>query len=310
MEEDKSKIKMKLYNIMLGMRSGGGVSRYVYSAMEDAGIRIAVSRFFNWKNGLYRAKNPTPQMIASKMYFSEHKKESSEVMKLLSDEESKEVFFKIIKYRQTARHKDLPRNSYREQYFGNDFFKYDEGEVYVDCGAFDGDSVRKFKKLMEQKKITNYQCICFEPDINNYCLLKKNHPDALCYRAGVWEDDGELFFRVGHGDDNNIISAEDKSKYAENEVTTIPVQSIDRTKGCGGRVTYIKMDIEGAEQRALLGAKNTIMKNKPKLAISIYHSDEDMINIPLMLHKWVPEYRLYVKHHSNGMPETVLYATI
>lgn len=309
MEEDKSKIRMKLYDIMFSLRMGG-VGRYVYLAMEDAGIRIAVSRFFNWKNGLYRAKNPTPQMIASRIYFSEHKKEVSEVMRLLFDKESKEVYSKIIKYRQTARHKDLPKNSYRKQYFGNDYFKYNDGEVYVDCGAFDGDSVRKFKKLMKRKGITNYQCICFEPDKNNYWLLIKNHPDVLCYRAGAWEEDGELFFRVGHGDDNNIISAEDKNKYAEDKITTIPVQSIDRTKGCGGSVTYIKMDIEGAEQKALLGAKNTIIKNKPKLAISIYHSDEDMINIPLILHKWVPEYKFYVKHYSNGVPETVLYATI
>lgn len=308
MEQDRSRIKMRLYNVMLAMRKGGWTSN-VYWAMEDVGIRIAVSRFFNWKNGLWRAKNPTPQMIASRNYFSGHKKEISEVMDLLSDRESKEVYSRIIKYRQTARHKDLPRNSYREQYFGNDYFEYNEGEVYVDCGAFDGDSVRKFKRLMKKKGIAYYKCICFEPDTDNFQMLKNNHSDVSCYKAGVWDDNEMLFFRIGHGDDNNIIPREDKSRYSENEVTAIPVQSIDMTEECYG-ATYIKMDIEGAEQKALLGAQNTIVRNKPKLGISIYHSDEDMVNIPLLIHKWVPEYKFYIKHHSNGVPETVLYATV
>lgn len=307
MEQDRSKIKLRLYNVMLAMRSGWASN--IYWAIEDVGIRIAISRFFNWKNGIWRAKNPTPQMIASRKYFSEHKKEVLEVMGILADEESKKVYSNIIKYRQTARCRDLPKNSYREQYFGNKYFEYNEDEVYVDCGAFDGDSVRKFKKLMKKKGILNYKCICFEPDINNYHMLKKNHPDVLCYRAGVWDDNGKLFFRIGHGDDNNIISAEDRNRYSEDEITIIPVQSIDGTEECGG-ATYIKMDIEGAEQRALLGARNTIVRDKPKLGISIYHSDEDMVNIPLLIHKWVPEYKFYIKHHSNGVSETVLYATI
>lgn len=144
---------------------------------------------------------------------------------------------------------------------------------------------------------------------NNYRALRRNHSDAVCYKAGVWSNSGELLFRVGHGDDNNIIADRDRSNYSEEEIITIPVQSIDETEeSC--KATYIKMDIEGSEQMALLGARKTILRNKPKLAISIYHSDEDMVRIPLLIHELVPEYKLYIKHHSNGVPETVLYATI
>lgn len=309
MESDKSKIKMKLYNIMLAMRGNAGIVTKVYWVIEDMGVRIAISRFFNWKNGLRRAKNPTPQMTSSRKYFTEHRNEVQKVLDLLADQTSKETYSRIIKYRQTASHKDLPENSYTEQYFGNDYFEYRDGEIFVDCGAFDGDSVRQFKKLMKKKNVIRYQCICFEPDEKNNEALRRNHPDAICYKAGVWSKSGELFFRIGHGDDNNIISDEDKDKYSEYEIITIPVQSIDETEECSG-ATYIKMDIEGSEQMAILGARDTILRNKPKLGISIYHSDEDMIRIPLMIHELVPEYKLYIKHHSNGMSETVLYATI
>lgn len=70
------------------------------------------------------------------------------------------------------------------------------------------------------------------------------------------------------------------------------------------------MDIEGSELPALEGAKQTILRNKPKLAISIYHSDEDMLRIVEYIHELVPEYKLYIRAHTMGIAETVLYAVI
>lgn len=87
----------------------------------------------------------------------------------------------------------------------------------------------------------------------------------------------------------------------------ISVVSIDGCDECS-EATFIKMDLEGAEQKALKGAEETIKRNKPKLAICIYHSDEDMIEIIDYLHNLVPEYKLYVRHHSTAAIETVVYA--
>lgn len=309
MEQDKSKLKAGIYQTMLSMRRRGGIATKLYWLMEDMGIRITLSRFFNWKNGWYLAKNPSDEMKEAQRYFIDHKDEIKQVLNILADEESKQTYIKILKYRQTMKHKDLPINAYRTQYFGNDFFEYGMGEVFIDCGAFDGDSVRKFKKLMKRNGITEYKCVCFEPDDENYKALTVNHSDAICYRSGVYSNNGQLLFRIGHGDDNNIIDEADKEHYSDNEITTISVLSIDETESCYN-ATYIKMDIEGSERMAIKGAQKTILRNKPKLAISIYHSNEDMVKIPLMIHELVPEYKLYVKHHSNGVPETVLYATI
>ena len=75
-----------------------------------------------------------------------------------------------------------------------------------------------------------------------------------------------------------------------------------------GTVTYIKMDVEGAELDALHGAKETILRNHPKLAICFYHYQRDFVEIQKWIHSLVPEYKLYIRHHSFSVNETVLYA--
>ena len=68
------------------------------------------------------------------------------------------------------------------------------------------------------------------------------------------------------------------------------------------------MDVEGAELESLKGAQKVIQRDKPKLAICIYHKPEDMVEIPLYIKELIPEYKLYIRHHSNYIFETVLYA--
>ena len=68
------------------------------------------------------------------------------------------------------------------------------------------------------------------------------------------------------------------------------------------------MDIEGAEMEALKGAESIIKSQKPKLAICVYHKEQDMTEIPIFIKKLVPEYKLFMRHYSNDAGETVLYA--
>ena len=97
-------------------------------------------------------------------------------------------------------------------------------------------------------------------------------------------------------------------KEISEKVLEIPVMPIDEAIETGDRVTMIKMDIEGSELEALKGAKQTIQRDKPKLAICIYHKPEDIIEIPCYIKELVPRYRLYLRHYGNGDTETVLYA--
>lgn len=74
------------------------------------------------------------------------------------------------------------------------------------------------------------------------------------------------------------------------------------------KVNFIKLDVEGSELKALIGAKNIIQAFKPKLAISIYHKNEDFYEIPLYLDALALGYEFYIDHFTIHREETVLFA--
>lgn len=99
------------------------------------------------------------------------------------------------------------------------------------------------------------------------------------------------------------------SKIDESGDSIIQMDSIDNI--CENeKVTYIKMDIEGSELEALRGARKVICRDKPRLGICIYHKPEDLLEIPMFIKKMVPEYKLYIRHHSPHYNETVIYAKV
>ncbi|HVT30083.1 MAG TPA: FkbM family methyltransferase [Lacipirellulaceae bacterium] len=96
----------------------------------------------------------------------------------------------------------------------------------------------------------------------------------------------------------------------EDSKARVPTQRLDDlvTNGIVEKVDFIKMDIEGHELAALKGAQNTILRFKPKLAISLYHKWDDYITIPQYIAALEPSYRLYLDHYTISDGETVLYA--
>jgi hypothetical protein len=116
---------------------------------------------------------------------------------------------------------------------------------------------------------------------------------------GAWNKNETLSF-VSVGEGSKII---DES----GETETISAVRVDDVLG-SEKVTYIKMDIEGAEINALIGAKNIICRDKPKLAISVYHKRSDIWEIPMLLLKYNPEYKFFLRVYSFTGNDTVLYA--
>ena len=237
----------------------------------------------------------------SREFFKTNENRINSVADLLADSESKKTYLAIIDFRCTGNKKNVPYHGEENQYFINDFFKYGKEEVLIDCGAYTGDTVESFLKLpdMEYKKI-----ISFEPDAENYKILSKKfeaNSKIEIINAGVFDRDGKISFSET-GDSISCIQ--------ENGKSSINIRSIDSV--CSkDAATLIKMDIEGAELPALKGAKETILRCKPKLAICIYHSDQDMLSIAEYIHSIVPEYKLYVRqHHRDYFMETVLYAQL
>lgn len=245
-------------------------------------------------------KTPTKGMISAENFFEQNKKVLEETAALFADDLSREVYFAAIRYRKTHHPKDAPVYSKHDQYFVKNIVPLSEQEIFVDCGAFDGDTMREFIKTTKG----NYASIvCFEPVKEYHERLEKRGRGrrVTAIQAGVYKETTTLHFNAEGGKGSAISSK------ADEHTITVPVQAIDDTPECAN-ATFIKMDVEGAEMDALLGAKNTILRNKPKLAICIYHKHRDFVDIPNWIHKLVPEYQLYVRHHSFSVNETVLYA--
>ena len=190
------------------------------------------------------------------------------------------------------------------QYFNPPFITYSEEEVFVDAGCYDMGSALELKKRCGTLK----KVYAFEPDPGNYkrCLTRKSRMtpvDVKLLPVGTWSERKTLHFDALSTGSSHV--AEDLSG-----TVSVPVMPIDEAVDLKEKITFIKMDVEGAELESLKGARKTIQRDKPKLAVCIYHKPEDMIEIPLYIKRLVPEYKLYVRHHSNSTGETVLYAVI
>lgn len=184
----------------------------------------------------------------------------------------------------------------RKQYF-DEVVKFEDGEVFIDGGCFGFETSNQLLDKCKVKKI-----YAFEPDQNNmekvkYAIKKRGLSNVECITAGLWDCNTVLHFNSN----GSIMSCVDE--YGADEIKVVTIDGIVKEK-----VTFIKMDIEGSELKALHGAEKTIMRDKPKLAISIYHKLEDILDIPAYIHHLVPEYKFYIRHYSLNAAETILYA--
>lgn len=198
----------------------------------------------------------------------------------------------------------LPSCKAEEQYFPEDISMSKGYSRFINCGSYDGDTVKHLNTF--HGKID--ALACFEPDQENFKLLynylKDNHDEIsnsiIALPCGVSSHETQFRFASGNMV-NSAISDEGNS--------IIQCVALDNVL-YGFDPTFINMDIEGAELSALKGATKIIKKNKPDLAISVYHSPNDMWDIPLYLDNLKLGYKFYLRNYSSFISDTVLYATI
>ena len=207
----------------------------------------------------------------------------------------------IHKIKQMGKGKIIWTNSeWCEEYFAPDIMIPGKNEVFVDAGCLNGDTSIAFVNWCKG----NYEWIyAFEPDANSIIncknTFKKNGlKNISLINAGCWDKIEKLSF---------LPDTLGGSRIVEDSDFTIDTISIDEALG-GKRVTFLKFDIEGAELKALIGARETIKKYKPRLAICIYHKPEDITDIALYILSLVPEYKLYIRHATTYRFGTVLMA--
>lgn len=177
---------------------------------------------------------------------------------------------------------------------------FSKQSLFVDCGSFNGKDSRSFFDLTNDKS----EAIVFEPDKDNMKNVKDNlleyHERVYYVEKGVLDKEKEGYFNRGDG----AASAIGKDGYEKLECTTIDSILFDIKR----RVTFIKMDIEGSELKALKGGAGVIRRDKPALAICVYHRPEDIFSIPMYIKSLNPEYKFYMRRYDSHLIETVLYA--
>lgn len=222
---------------------------------------------------------------------------------ILTDEQSKLTLINVLMYRLTMESDYILRAySPEPQYVISPFRHLGKDEVYVDCGAFNGDSFEQYCSFnMPPKK-----AYLFEPDehnrqaMENKLMQYRSHTDIIIFDKGVYKSSGVLYFVSGKEMGSHF------SETKEEGGINVNVTSID--DAIDDDITFIKMDVEGLEKQAILGAEKRILKNYPKLAICIYHSTKDLWEIPIFINDLFPDYSHFeIRHHTKLFFETVLY---
>lgn len=236
----------------------------------------------------------------------EAKEEINKALKLL-DAESKNVLIGVLLYRMSGESRYIESvTSCYPQYFIPAYAEKGHDEIVVDCGAYIGDTLELYLKYNKPPK----KYYMFEPQIKYIDLINATveRCNATSYatvrQMGVWDCNDIVWLAPSiHGGAGGGYLVKRKLKKA----VPVPVTSIDEQNI--GKVTLIKMDIEGAEMQALLGAKNTIEKFRPNLAVCIYHKTSDLWKILLYLSESYHFKNVKVVHHKGErtVGDTVLY---
>lgn len=235
-------------------------------------------------------------MTGFSSHFNENKDQYDDLYRILADDISKSTLRDIVNFRlsQDIRHMSAYEDRQDVQYFEDFLDLKPEGETFVDVGGYDG-----YTSAFFMSRCPGFNTVhIFEPEAGNAEKIRSRfagqeqvhlHPVGLSDAPATlrFSRDGSASRISDHGDES------------------IQVARLDDT--LDAPYTFMKMDIEGAEGCALAGAEQSIVRHRPRLAISAYHRHDDLLAIPRQVLSMVPEYRVYLRHYTEGMTETVMF---
>ena len=218
-------------------------------------------------------------------FVLKNKKPLKKAYSLLADELSKKVFEDIISFQYSGELKYLDScTSDKDEAFK--ILNLKDDESYLDLGAYNGDTIEEFLNYThgKYKNIT-----AFEPSaksfkkLTDYCLNLEN---VSLWQLASYNKNTTLNFNTKSGRNCAI------------DENGVPVQAARAdTILCGKKITYAKLDVEGAEKETLQGMENTIKLFKPKLNVAAYHRSEDIFSLILQLYELNHDYKFYLRHH-------------
>lgn len=218
-------------------------------------------------------------------YCVENAEKIQQVYDWLEDDASREAYADIINFKISGKIEYLDKCTTEKSEVYTDIIKPSANDVYMDLGAYNGDTIEEFISFSGGCKTI----IAVEPDRKNYKKLVKNVEkldNIIAFNNVIWNSDTDIQFSSKKGRQSSVDNSGELRK-------AVCVDSISAKTAIPD---IIKMDVEGAELMALSGAENTITEYKPKLMISVYHRNEDLFVIPAFIKSLRPDYKLFIRH--------------
>ena len=267
--------------------------------LEHYGFNVVSMMVLSW---LYPEMLADIANIGSPFMIRQCQKDIEECVHLWDDNISNECFNAQLRWRSTLDFSFLELPRLHDIYFPEDIdLNLSNDVVFFDAGAYTGDTSSNFIRYAGNnfKKI-----IAIEPDPTNYLKLVLELEKSLadrerfsCFNMGVGGKSAPLRFNS---------TGDMSASFSDSGDIVIDVEPIDYflQNDCN---LYLKFDIEGAEWATLNAAENFIVKNKPKMAISVYHHATDLWRIPLYIKRLLPDRKFYLRPHGVDGTDVILY---
>lgn len=274
--------------------SGGNTQSALRRIHDTSGARaLDYFGFHKWSN------LPLPEARFNELFsqkFSENEDKAAWLLSQMADEESLQTLQKIFAFRSSYDIEALAGfvENQKNQYFENFLEIGNKPLSFLDVGGFDGETTSDFLKIANEGS----KSVILEPEPQNYEICKDkfiNNPAVTVICVGAGSE--EKLVRFNANGSESVISEEGNL-----EIKIIEIDKLQQ-----GPFDLIKMDIEGQELEAISGAKQTISKYSPKLAICVYHKPEHFWEIPLAILSINQKYRIFLRNYTETIYETVMY---
>jgi FkbM family methyltransferase len=222
------------------------------------------------------------------------------------DAPSRKEYVAQVRFRALGDFEALSQPVRHAQYFPDDLLRWSTDEWFVDAGAYDGDTVRQ---IMVRRRASFAHVLALEPDPLNFrrllhtvdSLPKEIRKKVACQQVAVGSKTGTLDFESTGTPSSAAAPALSPA------AVEVPMRTIDSLVS-GEHPTFLKFDIEGAELDALLGSRETIASASPVVAVCVYHRQDHLWDIPLLLRRWCPDHALFLRPHNEEGWDLVCYA--
>lgn len=245
----------------------------------------------------------------SKKEIEDNIVEFEKVYDLLEDEESKKVYLAFLKTRLSGNNSYIMEIYKKESnFFNNEIFRINQEEVFLEVGAYDGDTIRLFLKENNEKYRYIY---AIEPDKENQrelqkYIVEKQMKNIIVTDKGAWNEKGEVYFSATSEQISSVITEADK----DIKGVGIEVDRLDDMFTYSEKVTILKINYLEGVKEAIQGAEDILKFHKPKLAITVGFDCRNVRYVPILIKKINPEYKVFLRFNRGMVSSLTCYAIV